>query len=639
MTVIFASLNVGLHRAEACGKHADKKFRAIARGMREAFNSVKVHALGLVGVGDDEDGLSEAQAVQFMEIIQQELPNTPLDVHASPLTSPYMLLSKADMKVDIRNVRVEQNFVSQSWRKALRATFVEADSEIDLWLVHLAISDRRQLSKAVSNQMLNHLESERPTVIAGDINTSECVIRHWMQNSGAPFAPFMATSGAPDVQHGDYTIATNLFLWQVNHQIGKSFEAPNTRAIDCVSDAHDMVCVIWSCMPQRRSKATSSSGNDDAAEGPTADADELGDAADCIADLHLHPDEAVRFKTDGVRAIGQAQQALLEAEEASIDFGGASSDEECEPPSTHDQTRARSRSRSRSSPTSRSKSCLRVNGQKLPQKFLADLKNMLWPVNFQVRDRPADLLSFESSLSAMAKMAPLEATASVAGLILALRQHALDRRVAEARRSRTFPMVPNADAPLTYEEVGWVLDFWRSKFREQALTKEQEAKDETDGLSRDKRRQKMRSRFTSYMSHALGSRTLGMALITVGFNVDLHTLANAYARATSAGADASSSADRDLRKKVLSMRTWYRWGRQLDNGLRSGEVEWESLGPTAQEAWEWYANGRSAEECDKLSREYGHGMLRTGRDRGTFLGQQATGSAADRICAELLESS
>ena len=101
--------------------------------------------------------------------------------------------------------------------------------------------------------------------------------------------------------------------------------------------------------------------------------------------------------------------------------------------------------------------------------------------------------------------------------------------------------------------------------------------------------------------------------------------------ATTPDADASSSADRDLRRRVLAMRQWYRWGRQLDNGLRSGEVEWESLGPTAQEAWEWYANGRSAEECDKLSREYGHGMLRTGRGRGTFLGQQTRGSVADRV--------
>ena len=141
----------------------------------------------------------------------------------------------------------------------------------------------------------------------------------------------------------------------------------------------------------------------------------------------------------------------------------------------------------------------------------------------------------------------------------------------------------------------------------------------------------MRGRFTSYMSHALGSRTLGMALITVGFNVDLHTLANAYARATSAGADASSSADRDLRRRALAMRVWYRWGRQLDKGLESGEVEWDSLGPTAQEAWKWYSRGWSAQASDRLTQEHGHGMLRTGRGRGTFLGQQTRGSVADRV--------
>ena len=149
----------------------------------------------------------------------------------------------------------------------------------------------------------------------------------------------------------------------------------------------------------------------------------------------------------------------------------------------------------------------------------------------------------------------------------------------------------------------------------------------------------MRSRFTSYMSRALGSRTLGMALITVGFSIDLRTLANAYARATTPDADASSSADRDLRRRVLAMRAWYRWGRQLYNGVESGEVEWDSLGPTAQEAWKWYSRGWSAQESDRLTQEYGHGMLRTGRDRGTVLGQQATGSVADRMRSELLESS
>ena len=181
-----------------------------------------------------------------------------------------------------------------------------------------------------------------------------------------------------------------------------------------------------------------------------------------------------------------------------------------------------------------------------------------------------------------------------------------------------------------------MLDFWKSKFREQALTKAQAAEDWRAGLNGDERRKKMRSRFYSYMNRALGSRKLGMALITVGFNVDLHTLANAYARATTADGDAASLPSKDLRKKVLSMRAWFRWGRQLYNGVESGRTAWHSLGPTAKDAWRWYHHGWSAQECDRLTTEYGHGMLRTGRDRGTFLGQQATGSVADRMRSELL---
>ena len=102
-------------------------------------------------------------------------------------------------------------------------------------------------------------------------------------------------------------------------------------------------------------------------------------------------------------------------------------------------------------------------------------------------------------------------------------------------------------------------------------------------------RKRKRGRFYTYTSRALGNRNLGMALITVGFNVDLHTLANAYARATTADGDAASLPSKDLRKKVLSMRSWYRWGRQLFNGVESGEVEWDSLRPIAQEAWKWYS--------------------------------------------------
>ena len=83
------------------------------------------------------------------------------------------------------------------------------------------------------------------------------------------------------------------------------------------------------------------------------------------------------------------------------------------------------------------------------------------------------------------------------------------------------------------------------------------------------------------------NRKPGMALVTYGFNVDLHTLATAYAKVTEKG-DASSLPQRDLRQRVLSTRSWYRWGRQLYNSVGSGTVAWESLGPSARNAWRWY---------------------------------------------------
>ena len=184
--------------------------------------------------------------------------------------------------------------------------------------------------------------------------------------------------------------------------------------------------------------------------------------------------------------------------------------------------------------------------------------------------------------------------------------------------------------------MGWVLDFWKGKFREQTLMKQQAAQDRAAGLNNTERKKNERSRWYSYMNHALGNRKLGMALITVGFNVDLHTLANAYARATTADGDAASLPSKDLRKKVLSMRAWFRWGRQLYNGVESGRMAWDSLGTTAKDAWRWYHHGWSAQECDRLTTEYGHGMLRTGRDRDLCLGQQATGSVADRMRSEFL---
>ena len=378
-------------------------------------------------------------------------------------------------------------------------------------------------------------------------------------------------------------------------------------------------------------------------DSATADAEELGGAMDPMGDLHLDPDEAARFQDEAVRALSQTQQALLQA---AADSADSTRRRARMSPSTHDQHRDRSRSPSRWRPSCRSEShspssdCspgspVLVGGQELPLDFLADMQDMLWPVKFHKRDRPADLLSFESSLSPTVRMAPLEATVSVAALILKLRQVALDRRVAEARRTSTFPVAPNSDAPLTYNEMGWVLEFWQSKFRERTLTQLQAAQDLMDGLNSEERRKRMRSRFYSYIGRALGNRKLGMALITMGFNVDLDTLASAYAQATADG-DASCLQSKRLRKRVLSMRSWYRWGRQLFFSVESNKVAWESLGPTAKNAWRWYCYGWSAKECDRLTEEYGCGMLRTGPDRESFLGPQATGSVADRMRPEFL---
>ena len=368
-------------------------------------------------------------------------------------------------------------------------------------------------------------------------------------------------------------------------------------------------------------------------DSATADAEELGRAMDPLCDLHLDPSEAARFRKEAVRALSQMQQALLQA---AADSADSTHRRARMMPITHGQHGGRSRSPKRWRPSSRAKSyspsparspaCpVFVGGQELPLDFLANLQDLLWPVNFHLRDRPPDLLSFDSSLSPTMGMAPLEANTSVAALILVLRQVALDRRVAEARNTNALPVAPNSDRPLTRKEMGWVLDFWMSKFLERTLTQEQAAQDLIDGLNSEETQKRMRSRFYSYRSRALGNHKLGMALITMGFNVDLDTLASVYARATSDG-DASSLASNRLRKHVLSMRSWYRWGRQLYSSVESNHVAWESLGPTAKNAWKWYCYGWSANECDKLTEECGRGVLK----------KQAAGSAVDRMRSEFL---
>ena len=180
----------------------------------------------------------------------------------------------------------------------------------------------------------------------------------------------------------------------------------------------------------------------------------------------------------------------------------------------------------------------------LPRDFLVAMQDMFLPVELHECDRPADILRYESSLSPTVRMAPLDATIQIAYLILALRQIALDRRVAEARSLGTSPV--DANVPLTRDEVGIVMASWKNKFMEQTLTREQAEQDDKEGCSSKEKRKRMRGRWFAYQERLLGNRKLGMALITLGFDVDLKKLATVYAQTTADG-DASSLPSRDLR--------------------------------------------------------------------------------------------
>jgi len=666
--------------------------------------------MGLVEVGDAVEGLPAREADELLEVIQASCSNTQLVVHANATGHPYIFLSKAGSNANITDVRVVEGFVTQEWRKALRATLTEADGDVDLWLVHLASSKERHLPISVRKQTLSYLETRRPTVIAGDINTSQFLLRDWMRGRGAAFSPSLASSGVSPPLHGDFTIATNMLMWQMPHQCGKSFQDAGMHRLDRVSDNHDMVCVGLSGLdaqrgrqgpkkkrksnaeevrgssssviaalavagpsregdsdaaelaggeeavaassgqaelptesPQRPAKAfpedsspadaaelgdakDSLARSDDEASSPEecsmADAAEVGDATDPMDDLHLSSEESSRLRGLALQHISQTGQVLLQAAEDVVAWS-ASSDEERVPPSPD-----------RTPELPGQRPGLVVDGQPLSEDFLAAMQDLLWPVQVDERDRPADLLSYESILSPTVRMAPREATIRVAALILALREVAWDHRVAEAQATATISGPPNPDAPLTRGEVRAVLKFWRNKFDEQALTQQQAERDRRDGYTRDQMRKRMRSRWYTYQSRALGNRKLGMALLTMGFEVDLKKLATVYAQTTADG-DASSLPSSDLRQRTLAMRSWYRWGRQLYRSVESNEA-WNSLGPIAKNAWRWYSKGWSGEEADRLTKKYGHGMLRTGRVRGTFLGQEAKGSVVDRMRPEFL---
>ena len=96
----------------------------------------------------------------------------------------------------------------------------------------------------VREQTLDILATNTPTVVAGDINTPECILRQWMDDNDATNSLSLACSGASPTLHGDFTISNNVMMWQTEHQVGKSFQDDHLQPADCVSDAHDMVCVV-----------------------------------------------------------------------------------------------------------------------------------------------------------------------------------------------------------------------------------------------------------------------------------------------------------------------------------------------------------------------------------------------------------
>ena len=278
-----------------------------------------------------------------------------------------------------------------------------------------------------------------------------------------------------------------------------------------------------------------------------------------------------RLREEAERVVHETQERLLEAEASSVDFGdppgdereASSASEEREASSASEEHRSRSRSPRRRvkktraelrfSPGSGRHSPVRVDMQaksvELPRDFVVAMQDMFFPVELHKCDRPADILRYESSLGTAVRMAPLSATTQIAYLILALRQIALDCRVDEARLKGTAPL--GANVPLTREEVGIVMDSLKSEFREQELTKQQAEEDERESCTGSQKRKRMRGRWFAYQERLFGNRKLGMALITLGFEVDLKKLATVYAQTTADG-DASSLPSRDLRQRTLS---------------------------------------------------------------------------------------
>ena len=89
----------------------------------------------------------------------------------------------------------------------------------------------------------------------------------------------------------------------------------------------------------------------------------------------------------------------------------------------------------------------------------------------------------------------------------------------------------NAASPLTRVGVGWALHYLRGIFNAQPQTLEQARQDRAEGINKATERNRVRGRRYSFPKRCFQNRTLGMVLLTFGFDVPLIVLAEAYTRA------------------------------------------------------------------------------------------------------------
>ena len=113
MALVFSSLNIGLQRSQAAGRRANRRFEAVARGVRVAFQEVGVDVMGLCEVGESREdklgGLSRDQSRQLLDAIQAAMPDVALEVNANAIGYPYMLLSKQGVEHE-RNYPAPNHF-------------------------------------------------------------------------------------------------------------------------------------------------------------------------------------------------------------------------------------------------------------------------------------------------------------------------------------------------------------------------------------------------------------------------------------------------------------------------------------------------------------------------------------------------